>query len=232
VIVLAGVLAAIVHDYEHEGLSNDFLIKTLSSRAVRHNDKSPNENHHVAAAFEVLLQPECNFLSEMPTSEFRLLRKLVVDLVLGTDMAQNTKIVQSFRASRERCVADAASSVTPLAPSSADDAILALQVALKCADMGHLALSWSSHMQWVRRLETEFFSQGDKEKVLNMPETSFLMDREKPGVSETQTGFFDYVVFPLFRPFVEAFPLASPVLLTVEENYQQWCEIGTELTSV
>jgi len=222
-IIMVSVLAAIVHDYEHEGLTNDFLVKTLSEKAISHNDKSPNENHHVAAAFEVLLQPQCNFLAQLATNEFRLLRKLVVQLVLGTDMAQNKDIVLAFQTSSN------ASAVAPFAPSSSEGAMVVLQMALKCADIGHLALGWSLHMQWVRRLEAEFFAQGDQEKHIELPEVSFLMDREKPGVTETQVGFFDFVVFPLVRTFAQTFPSTSPVLLAVEENYQRWCEIATDV---
>ena len=44
-----------------------------------YNDKHVNENHHVAAAFGVLLQPECNFLAQLPTAAFDELRALVSD---------------------------------------------------------------------------------------------------------------------------------------------------------
>lgn len=98
------------------------------------------------------------------------------------------------------------------------------------ADLGHLALGWSSHLQWVRRLEAEFFAQGDKEKSLGMPEVSFLMDREKPGVSESQVGFFEYVVFPLFKTFVGLFPSSYHVLEAVEENHRRWCSIEAAKT--
>jgi len=71
---------------------------------------------------------------------------------------------------------------TPMCPASAKDAVSLLQVAMKCADLGHLALDWNLHVAWVQRLESEFFAQGDQEKALGLP-VSFLMDREKPGVS-------------------------------------------------
>jgi hypothetical protein len=35
---------------------------------------------------------------------------------------------------------------------------------------------------------------------------SFLMDRTKPGVSESQLGFFQFVVTPLFGALLAAFP--------------------------
>jgi len=73
----------------------------------------------------------------------------------------------------------------------------------------------------VRRLESEFFAQGDRERELGLP-VSFLMDRGKPGASETQGGFFDFVVLPLFGELVRAVPAAEPVLLAVKENHHYW----------
>ena len=52
----------IVHDFEHGGLTNDFLINTGEGLALLYNDKAPLENHHLAAAFALLRQPDCNFM--------------------------------------------------------------------------------------------------------------------------------------------------------------------------
>merc|ERR1712232_1296033 len=103
--------------------------------------------------------------------------------------------------------------------------ILALQIALKCADLGHLATDWDAHCEWVSRLEEEFFLQGDQERLLGFEEVSFLMDRGAGGVSENQTGFFEYVALPLFRAMVKAFPDAQPMLDAVEANGAEWGRI-------
>merc|ERR1719440_825065 len=96
-VLLAGLLAAIVHDYEHEGVNNDFLVKSSSERAILYNDKSPNENHHIAAAWLVLQRPEHNFLENLTIKEYRQLRSLVVDMVLATDMAGHGNALKKFK---------------------------------------------------------------------------------------------------------------------------------------
>ena len=79
--MLAALLAACVHDLEHRGFNNDFLIKTQDDWAIDSNDKSPNENHHLSAAFRILRNPECNFIQSMPQANQQQLRKLMIDLV-------------------------------------------------------------------------------------------------------------------------------------------------------
>jgi hypothetical protein len=213
---MACLLAAAVHDYEHLGLNNDFLVKTSHERAVRYNDQHVNENHHAAAAFALLNRPELNFLCAFPSKAFERLRGLVIELVLGTDMAKGGLIVKSF----EEVLATSADREC-FEPNTARDGVLLLQVGMKCSDLGHLTLPWDLHLPWVRRLEAEFFAQGDKEQEAGLP-ISFLMDRSKPGASETQVGFFDFVVLPLFRLLGRAAPDASPLLAAVEANYVAW----------
>ena len=54
-------LAAIIHDYEHRGVNNDFLIKTGDHLALLYNDSSPMENHHVASAFLLMKEDQFAF---------------------------------------------------------------------------------------------------------------------------------------------------------------------------
>lgn len=68
----------VVHDFEHGGLTNDFLVNSLDVLAVRYNDRSPLENHHLAAAFTLMRKPEYEFVCNMPKSDFDKLRKVRV----------------------------------------------------------------------------------------------------------------------------------------------------------
>ena len=61
------------------------------------------------------------------------------------------------------------------------------QMAMKCADLGHLASAKSVHLKWVHALEEEMFRQGDLEKQRGYP-VSPLMDRTKTGITKSQTG--------------------------------------------
>mgnify|MGYP002633581687 CR=1 FL=1 len=52
---LAVSTAAAVHDFEHPGVNNVFLQKIQDPIAIRHNDISVLESHHIAASFELML---------------------------------------------------------------------------------------------------------------------------------------------------------------------------------
>ena len=62
------------------------------------------------------------------------------------------------------------------------------QIAMKCADLGHLAAPCQVHKRWVNDLKEEFFRQGDAERERGM-KVSALMDRQNEaagGVSKSQ----------------------------------------------
>lgn len=56
----------IIHDFEHRGVTNDFLVRTGDALALLYNDRSPHENHHLAASWGQLV--EYNFLKALPLS--------------------------------------------------------------------------------------------------------------------------------------------------------------------
>mmetsp|Transcript_32791 Transcript_32791/g.71670 ORF Transcript_32791/g.71670 Transcript_32791/m.71670 type:complete len:705 (+) Transcript_32791:96-2210(+) len=218
----ACLLAAAVHDYEHRGVTNDFLVRTRDGLALRYNDRQVNEQHHAAAAWNVLRRPECDFLRSWDLGDYRRVRSLVVSLVLGTDIADGGALLRAFTEALE--AADLAGSVA-FTPPGEKEVVLLLQVAMRCADLGHLALNWETHTQWVQRLEKEFFAQGDREKAMGLQPISFLMDRDLPGASKTQVGFLEAVALPLFRSLARASPKAKPVVQAVEANYLHWRDL-------
>ncbi|GAX75322.1 hypothetical protein CEUSTIGMA_g2767.t1 [Chlamydomonas eustigma] len=94
--VLAMLLSAVVHDYEHKGVNNDFLIKQQDELSVRYNDHAPLENHHISAAWSLLNQDQYNFLQAMPQRARVSLRKMMIEMVLGTDMKQHFSLTSLF----------------------------------------------------------------------------------------------------------------------------------------
>ncbi|DBA72363.1 TPA: putative 3',5'-cyclic phosphodiesterase pde-3 [Trebouxia sp. C0005] len=229
---LASYWSAVVHDFEHGGLNNDFLIKTAHPIALVYNDQSPLENHHLAAAFRIWLDPQCQYMTRRSSPELvRMGRSCAINQVLGTDMKKHFDIVSRFQAVFKKPPSSNSSShgsTTPTGHSQdwssikPEDQTLIHQMVLKCADIGHLAADPKTHRRWAYQLEEEFFRQGDKEKELGLP-VSPLMDRQQTGgMTRSQLGFFSIVGIPLFKAITELFKDAQPMMDGVLANYRMW----------
>jgi hypothetical protein len=87
--VYALLVGALAHDVGHPGLNNLFLVKSKHALALQHNDRSPLENMHCVVLYEVLKNPESNIFSGLSDSEWRESRKIILTVVLGTDMSHH-----------------------------------------------------------------------------------------------------------------------------------------------
>ena len=90
-----------MHDLGHDGVTNQFHINTLSDYAVEYNDVSVLENYHIAYAFKLMRQEDCNWFDELPKKIQRYMREQMIKMVLGTDMKyHNTKVQQVTQLSK------------------------------------------------------------------------------------------------------------------------------------
>ena len=81
--------AGAIHDVNHGGLTNHFLVATSASLAIQYNDHSPLENMHIATAFNIMHTPAFNFMELLPASTKKEIRRLVIAIVLATDNDQH-----------------------------------------------------------------------------------------------------------------------------------------------
>lgn len=180
--IFATLLAAIVHDFEHTGTTNNFHVMSGSDTALLYNDRAVLENHHISAAFRALREDECNILQNLSREEFREFRTLVIDMVLATDMSFHFQQLKNMR------------NLLSLAEPTVDKS-KALAMVLHCCDIAHPAKRWDLHHRWTELLLEEFFRQGDRERELGLP-FSPLCDRNNTLVAESQIGFIEFIVEP------------------------------------
>ena len=83
---MAALIAAAIHDVDHPGRNNSFLVNSSDKLAILYNDDSVLENHHLAVAFQLLQDSSCNFLENLKSTQVKALRKMIIDMVLATDM--------------------------------------------------------------------------------------------------------------------------------------------------
>ncbi|KAL6428409.1 hypothetical protein ACFW04_008589 [Cataglyphis niger] len=180
--IFATLVAAIIHDYEHTGTTNNFHVMSGSDTALLYNDRAVLENHHISASFRILREDECNILQNLSREEFREFRSLVIDMVLATDMSFHFQQLKNMK------------NLLSLAEPSVDKS-KAVSLVLHCCDISHPAKRWDLHHRWTMQLLEEFFRQGDKERELGLP-FSPLCDRNNTLVAESQIGFIEFIVEP------------------------------------
>ncbi|XP_070272528.1 3',5'-cyclic-AMP phosphodiesterase 4C isoform X2 [Myotis yumanensis] len=95
--VLAAIFASAIHDVDHPGVSNQFLINTNSELALMYNDASVLENHHLAVGFKLLQAENCNVFQNLGTKEWLSLRRMVIDIVLATDMSKHMNLLADLK---------------------------------------------------------------------------------------------------------------------------------------
>ena len=72
-------ISAALHDFEHPGVNNAFLVSMNDQIAVRHNDVSVLENHHLAASFGLMTKDEsCNWQKKMSRADFKRVRQVII----------------------------------------------------------------------------------------------------------------------------------------------------------
>ncbi|KAJ3114020.1 hypothetical protein HK100_001822 [Physocladia obscura] len=216
--LLAVYLAAVVHDFDHPGFSNQFLITTSDRRALLYNDKSVLENHHCASAFEVLARKDCSFLSTLDRADYKSLRENVVDMVLATDLAQHFSLLTMFK--KKVLTGD---TFDPL--GTREDRTLLMQMLMKCSDVSNPTKIGPEYDEWINRLHEEWYVQGDMEKALGLPYSAFC-NRDGPHASNpasSQTGFINFIVSPLYEAFSAWTPI-DEVWEGLEFNKKRWAD--------
>nr|XP_039259260.1 cGMP-inhibited 3',5'-cyclic phosphodiesterase A-like isoform X2 [Styela clava] len=215
--LMALYLAAAMHDYDHPGRTNAFLVETRHPLAMLYNDRSVLENHHASASWELLhSKPSYDFLVNLDVAEWKRLRFLIVEAILATDLKKHFELMSRFSSKISRRndasseVADPSRHEGCLTWTADEDRLLVCQMVIKLADIGGPTKIRDLHVTWTRAICQEFFTQGDEERQLNSPVSPF-MDREQPQVAQLQRTFIKNLIAPLVCKMHKAGILAGYV---------------------
>lgn len=191
--------AAAMHDFDHPGRTNAFLVATNAKEAVLYNDRSVLENHHAAQAWSLFMKEPVlyNFLCGLEAAEFKRFRFLVIENILATDLKRHFEILAEFNAK----VND--DDAVGIDWTSETDRLLMMQMVIKLADINGPAKTHELHVRWTERISEEFYEQGDEEARLGMPISPY-MDRRIPQLAKLQETFINHLVAPLCNAMVTA----------------------------
>lgn len=217
--IMAALVAAAVHDAAHPGRNNQFMVNSGHELALLYNDNSVLENHHLAVAFKIMQDPTCNFLQHIECTQRQAFRRMIIDMVLATDMARHFKHLGELKTLLET-------------KKVANDGILVLekyhdrsevlQCLIHCADLSNPSRPVKQAAEWSKRITEELFLQGDEEKRLNIP-VSPLGDREHVCIEKCQMTFIDFLIYPLWETWAElVYPDAQEILQNLSDTREYW----------
>lgn len=150
-----------------------------------YNDESVLENHHLAVAFKLVQNESRDIFKNFPKKQRQLIRKMVIDMVLATDMSKHMSLLAELKTMVETKKV-ACSGVIEL--ESYQDRMIVLQNMLHCADLSNTTKPLQLYQIWTTRLMDEFFIQGDLESSLGL-EISPMCDRHKASIEKSQVIF-------------------------------------------
>ncbi|KAK9966275.1 hypothetical protein ABG768_003397, partial [Culter alburnus] len=216
--IMAALFASAIHDVDHPGVSNQFLINTNSELALMYNDASVLENHHLAVGFKLLQEEHCDIFCNLSKKQRQSLRQMTIDMVLATDMSKHMNFLADLKTMVET---KKVTSLGVLLLDNYTDRIQVLQNMVHCSDLSNPTKPLELYRQWTNRIMVELFSQGDHERDKGI-EISPMCDKHTASVEKTQVGFIDYIVHPLWETWADlVHPDAQDILDTLEDN-REW----------
>lgn len=132
----------------NRGYNNGYLIETRNELALRYNDQSVLENHHVAASYSILANDDFNFLKHLNNVDFKKFREIMIHVILSTDMAKHFADLGKFKSRLN----------APDFKPDSTDKMLCLDMSIHLADISNTTKSWSTCKRWIDLLFDEFFS--------------------------------------------------------------------------
>jgi len=195
---------------------------TKHEMAIKYNDQSVLESHHVASAWALLLQEDYNFLRALSREQYVELRDSVIQIVLGTDMKFHFEHYTKFKTKQ--------ASDTFQDGCEREDVKFMMSVLVHCADIANPVKPLKVCLKWTRQVMEEFFQQGELEAQSGLPISPFY-DREKTSIAQCQMGFINVLVKPLYTEFTALLgePAITECMGALHANLSGWEEHGNGL---
>ena len=236
VLDLLGVfISALGHDVGHPGLTNNYHINACTELALNYNDISCLENFHASLLFRILREDKNNIFEKIDTQNYKPLRKRIISQILATDMANHGKVMSLIKSKidlyqLENEGIDDIKKKTKFVLLSGnektkfDEQQSLLDYLIHAADLAHNTKIFNISLKWVQLLSEEYWLQGDKEKQEHLP-ISFLCDRKKFDIPNSQVGFIKGFVVTTFDCLVTMFPSLKYTTENAENNIKEWSNL-------
>lgn len=186
----AFLLAAFAHDLDHTGKNNVFEINTRSKLALKYNDQSPLENHHIKTLFSIINSSENTILGGFSDECYSEIRTLIIECILATDMKVHFNLAKKFETMIEN----------PKSLKLFEKKSLILGMVVHSADISGSAKNIDVAKEWSAMISKEFTEQYNLEVKHNIPVTPYFKDLNIDiNMYKSEISFLKFIVQPLFE---------------------------------
>jgi len=135
------------------------LVANKDPLALQFDNKSPLEQHSVRLTFEILAKDSCNLLVNLPAPEVGLVRALIEDVILSTDITDSTNVKKVHE--------EWAKHSPKFRQNNSTHQCSLARMTLLCADIGIVQERFQTFVSWVHRLFEETLTIDAKLSVDN-----------------------------------------------------------------
>uniref|UniRef100_A0A3B4ZRZ0 Phosphodiesterase n=1 Tax=Stegastes partitus TaxID=144197 RepID=A0A3B4ZRZ0_9TELE len=216
--ILALIVGCVCHDLDHRGTNNAFQAKTGSALALLYGTSATLEHHHFNHAVMILQSEGHNIFSNLSSTEYSDLMQLLKQSILATDLTLYFENRNMFfelvskgeynwnvKGHRDMC----------------------RSMMMTACDLGAVTKPWEISRKVAELVTSEFFEQGDRERLELKLTPSAIFDRnrkdELPGL---QLEWIDGICAPLYETLVKLNPKLQPMLDMINANRAKWEELN------
>lgn len=229
------VLAALIHDVDHQGVSNYQLIQEDHELASLYKNKSIAEQNSIVLAWDMLMEGRFSDLRQCIYStpfELDRFRQLMANTVLATDIFD--KDLSALRRSRwnKAFAKDDNKTTGSWVSTSFHDsdqeavnrkATIVIEHLIQASDVAHTMQHWHVYRKWNERLFVEMTTAYKGGRMGTNP---------AEGWYKGELGFMDNYVIPLAKKLQECgvFGVSSDEYLNYAiENRREWAANGEDI---
>ncbi|XP_013396005.1 high affinity cAMP-specific and IBMX-insensitive 3',5'-cyclic phosphodiesterase 8B isoform X1 [Lingula anatina] len=226
---VASLIAAVVHDVDHPGKTNAFLVNAGNDLALVYNDLAVLESHHVSLAFRLSAQnDDVNIFKNLERDDFRAMRQMIIDMVLATELTKHFEHLSKFvnctkhfveKEEEDFSLNGSQDAQTTL--SLPENKAVIKRMIIKCSDVSNPARPFYLCKEWALRIAEEYFQQTDEEKSLGLPVVMPVFDRKTCSIPKSQISFIDFFINEMFEAW-DDFADVPDLIGYLQENYRCW----------
>ncbi|DAZ98213.1 TPA: hypothetical protein N0F65_005345 [Lagenidium giganteum] len=219
---VGALLAAVMHDIDHVGFTNDFLLKTNHDIAIQFPSKAPMEAMHAAMAVQLLGDSKYGLLSKMTPRQQTQVKKTVREVIIATALCYQRDMLNDMKQPTAEEV-DVNDDVDVL-PQTLQ--VLVLRCATHVSDISQTMKPFTVHQKWVARLNEEHFQQGDVDGRHGHGISPFFCFRHQLShlaFLKCQVGFLMNVALPAVETLASVPWMDISILLEgIRNNIATW----------